>query len=236
MCSHVSIVLSKGASIAQHRIQVLSKGTRITQHRIQLFPSMAPRIVSWSDQQIHISPVLSSAASIRVVSDSTFSGSDMFPSHFQMSPTASETHGAQFGANHTSRPDFLEDGNTPGVGDATPDGSFLRHDMYFFKDGNVTFLVRSRYFAHPTCLPVHRSMACYIVSINTSFLAIPSTSQRNLPSSAYVTMKLSLPLYQLATLNATTSRHSSPSYILRELHWIHVLTRWLPRLDYLQGF
>ena len=56
-----------------------------------------------------------------------------------MSPAASETAGAQFGANHTSLPDFLEDGNTPEIG---PDGSFLRHDVYFFKDGNVTFLVR----------------------------------------------------------------------------------------------
>ena len=107
----------------------------------------APRIVSWSDQKTHISPVLSSSASI-VSFDSTFSVSDTFPSHFQMSPTASEALGAQFGANHTSIPDFLEYGKN-----ATPDdGSFLRHDMYFFKDGNVTFLVRGlRYFAHSTC-------------------------------------------------------------------------------------
>ena len=65
-----------------------------------------------------------------------------------MSPTDSEAPGAQFGANHTSLPDFLEYGKN-----ATPDdGSFSRHDMYFFKDGNVTFLVRSdRCFAHSTC-------------------------------------------------------------------------------------
>ena len=196
---------------------------------------MAPRIVSWSDQQQHISPlispVLSRAAS--VVSDSTFSVSDMFQSHFQMSPAASETAGAQFGANHTSLPDFLEDGNTPEIG---PDGSFLRHDVYFFKDGNVTFLVRGQYFAYSTCLPAHRLMACNIASIDTSFLAIQSTSPHNLPSSAYVTMKLSPLSYLLATLNAMTSRHSSPSYILRELHWIPVFVCRLSRLDYLQGF
>ena len=103
---------------------------------------MAPRIVSWSDQKVHISPILSSSASI-VSFDSTFSVSDTFPSHFQMSLTDSEAPGAQ-----TSLPDFLEGGKN-----ATPDdGSFLRHDMYFFKDGNVTFLVRGlRYFVHSTC-------------------------------------------------------------------------------------
>jgi hypothetical protein len=102
---------------------------------------MAPRIVSWSDQKTHISPVLSSAASI-VSFDSTFSVSDTFPSHFQMSPSTSEAPGAQFGAYYTSLPDFPEDGKTPGVRNATPDDSFSRHDTYFFKDGNVTFLVR----------------------------------------------------------------------------------------------
>ncbi|KAN0130793.1 hypothetical protein V8E53_011468 [Lactarius tabidus] len=58
-----------------------------------------------------------------------------------MSPTASEAPGAQFGANHTSLPDFPEDGKTPGFGNATLDGSFSKHDTYFFKDGNVTFLI-----------------------------------------------------------------------------------------------
>ena len=108
---------------------------------------MAPRIISWSDQKIHISPVLSSSASI-VSFDSAFSVSDTSPSHFQMSPTPSEAPGTQFGAKHTGLPDFLADGKN-----ATPDdGSFLRHDRFFFKDGNVTFLVRSlRYFAHTTC-------------------------------------------------------------------------------------
>jgi hypothetical protein len=181
---------------------------------------MAPRIVSWSDQKIHISPVLSSAASI-VSFDSTFSVSDTFGSHFQMSPTASEAPGAQFGPHYTSLPDFPEDGKTPGVRDARPDDSFLRHDTYFFKDGNVTFLVRGlRYlcYAYPTYSPAHRLMARYTAFTDTSSLAIPSTSQHDLLSWAYVTMKLSPLSYHLATLNTTISRHSSPSYILCELY------------------
>ena len=41
----------------------------------------------------------------------------------------------------------------PGVSaDAKPttDNSFARHDTYFFKDGNITFLVRGVYCLHTT--------------------------------------------------------------------------------------
>ena len=105
---------------------------------------MAPRIVSWSDQNIHISPVLSSAASI-VSFDSTFSVSDTYSSHLEISPTTSEAPGLpsdQVGSKHASIPLFSEEGRTPRGGHATLDDSFVRHDAYFFKDGNVTFLVR----------------------------------------------------------------------------------------------
>jgi hypothetical protein len=92
---------------------------------------MAHRIVSWGDQEVCMSP----AASI-VSFDSTFS--EMFPSYSQIPPTASELpglHNADLGAMHTSLPGFSE-------GRKTPDHhSFTRHDEYFFKDGNVTFLV-----------------------------------------------------------------------------------------------
>ncbi len=111
---------------------------------------MAPRIVSWRDNNICISPVLSSAASI-VSFDSTFS--DTYPSHSQMSPTASEAPwlpSAEFGAKDTGLPGCSE-GKIPRDGHATPDDSFIRHDVYFFKDGNVTFLVRGLLcFAYPT--------------------------------------------------------------------------------------
>ncbi|KAH9032572.1 hypothetical protein EDB85DRAFT_1865034, partial [Lactarius pseudohatsudake] len=61
-----------------------------------------------------------------------------------MSPTASEAFGptsAELGIQHTSLPGFSEEGKTPKSGHTTPDNSFIRHDAYFFKDGNVTFLV-----------------------------------------------------------------------------------------------
>ena len=63
-----------------------------------------------------------------------------------MSPTASEEApglpSTEFGAKHTSLPGFSEEGKAPRGVHATPDDLFIRHDAYFFKDGNVTFLVR----------------------------------------------------------------------------------------------
>ncbi|KAH9051012.1 hypothetical protein EDB83DRAFT_2522463 [Lactarius deliciosus] len=63
-----------------------------------------------------------------------------------MSPTVSESEAlglpsAGFGARHTSLPGFSEEGKTPRCGHTTSDDSFIRHDAYFFKDGNVTFLI-----------------------------------------------------------------------------------------------
>ncbi|KAH9067681.1 hypothetical protein EDB87DRAFT_1552902 [Lactarius vividus] len=61
-----------------------------------------------------------------------------------MSPTASEAPGlpsSGFEVQHTSLPGFLEEGKTPRSGHTTPVDSFIQHDAYFFKDGNVTFLI-----------------------------------------------------------------------------------------------
>ncbi|KAI9465230.1 hypothetical protein BJY52DRAFT_1164882, partial [Lactarius psammicola] len=60
-----------------------------------------------------------------------------------MSQIASEVPGipigsAEFGAKHTSPPGFPEG---RALRDAIPDDSFIRHGTYFFRDGNVTFLV-----------------------------------------------------------------------------------------------
>ena len=102
---------------------------------------MAPHIISWSDREICISPVLSSAAST-ISFDSTFS--DPIPSHSPMSPTASEALGLpgdKFGARYNNLPGFSDEGRTSRGGHATLNDSFVRHDVYFFKDGNVTFLV-----------------------------------------------------------------------------------------------
>ncbi|KAI9465232.1 hypothetical protein BJY52DRAFT_1113933 [Lactarius psammicola] len=60
-----------------------------------------------------------------------------------MSSTTSEAPelpSANFGAKHTDFLGFSEGRSTKGV-HATPDDSFIRHDAYFFKDGNVTFLI-----------------------------------------------------------------------------------------------
>ena len=62
-----------------------------------------------------------------------------------MPPIASETpilHNTDLGEMHTSLPGSLEGRETPRSGRSTPDDSFIRHREYFFKDGNVTFLVR----------------------------------------------------------------------------------------------
>ena len=49
-------------------------------------------------------------------------------------------------------PGFSNEGRTPRVGHATLDESFVRHDTYYFKDGNVTFLVRGLpTFAYSMC-------------------------------------------------------------------------------------
>ncbi|KAH9051011.1 hypothetical protein EDB83DRAFT_1360351 [Lactarius deliciosus] len=61
-----------------------------------------------------------------------------------MSPITSEVRALpEFGPEHTSLnlPQFSEGRKTLRGGHATPDDSFIRHDVYFFKDGNVTFLV-----------------------------------------------------------------------------------------------
>ncbi len=65
--------------------------------------------------------------------------------------------------------------------------------------------------------PARRLTARCTVSTDISFSGIPSTSPHALSNSAYVTMKLFPLSYQLAMSNATISRPSSPSYILREL-------------------
>jgi hypothetical protein len=107
---------------------------------------MAHHIVSWSDNDICIPPVLSSAASIVSFDDSTFSDTE--------SPTATKAPSlpsAEFGAKLSSPPGLSEGRKTPGGWHITSDDSFIRHDVYFFKDGNVTFLVRGLLcFAYPT--------------------------------------------------------------------------------------
>ena len=84
-----------------------------------------------------MSPILSCAATSVVSFDSTFL--EMDSNHLQMLSTASEVpelRSDDFGATH------YEGGKALRGEQATPDHhSFTRHNEYFFKDGNVTFLV-----------------------------------------------------------------------------------------------
>ena len=103
---------------------------------------MSRHIVTWSDDGISVSPVMSSATCV-VSFDSTFS--DTNPDHSQVPPSASKASGlpsAGLGAKDTNTAGRPEWRKTPRSGYTTSDDSFIRHDSYFFDDGNVTFLVR----------------------------------------------------------------------------------------------
>ncbi len=101
--------------------------------------SVCRRNVSSNPPGVTTNSILSSAASI-VSFDSTFS--DTYSTFSQMSPTP-VLNSADLGAKHTSLPELSEIAKTPIGGHATTDDSFRRHDVYFFEDGNITFLVRS---------------------------------------------------------------------------------------------
>ena len=97
----------------------------------------------------------------------------------------------KFGAGYSNLPGLSDEGRTPRSGHATLDDSFVRHDAYFFKDGNVTFLVRGPpAFVYPMCRHECRLMVRYTVSIDTSFPAILSISLHDFPGSISVTTKL----------------------------------------------
>ena len=58
----------------------------------------------------------------------------------------------KIGDRYSNLPGFSNEGRTPRGGHATLDDSFVRHDTYYFKDGNVTFLVRGLpTFAYSKC-------------------------------------------------------------------------------------
>ena len=105
---------------------------------------MATRIVSWSDDDHIISPNLSETSSV-ISFDSILS--DKFEGSLGNHGT---THMAESHPTHTAS-QVIEPNGTgtststtihPEIGAVDRDGSFMRHNKYFFKDGNVTFLVR----------------------------------------------------------------------------------------------
>jgi len=95
---------------------------------------MASRIVSWSGDEHIVSPNLSKTPSIISV-DSIISEKSE-GSEPQLTHTASQA--IELNEIRTSTSTTIY----PGTDAAYHDGSFMQHNKYFFKDGNVTFLVR----------------------------------------------------------------------------------------------
>ena len=91
---------------------------------------MSRRIVSWKISEPRGSPAVSSAGGGSVVSINSIV-SDM------MAPGATGVQPAELGTKLT---------NWPGSANPSNVESFVQHDIYFFKDGNITFLVRDILF------------------------------------------------------------------------------------------
>jgi len=106
---------------------------------------MAARIVSWGCNEKTVSPGLSKTPSM-VSLDSLLSDNPETPPATEVAPHATESQ-----AKNTSFQVIEPNASGsracssvsvyPGA-DAAAEGSFIRHHKYFFKDGNVTFLVR----------------------------------------------------------------------------------------------
>jgi hypothetical protein len=87
---------------------------------------MSRRIVSWKISEPRVSPAVSRASGGSVVSINSIV-SDM------MTTEATGVQPAELGGKLT---------NWPGSANPSTVESFVQHDIYFFKDGNITFLVR----------------------------------------------------------------------------------------------
>ena len=102
---------------------------------------MATRIVSWSGNEHTVSPSLSKAASM-VSFDSILSDNSETPG-MQVAHHASESR-VKYVSSQVIEPSGTRTCPS-GImypGDGATDDSFVRDHRFFFKDGNVTFLVR----------------------------------------------------------------------------------------------
>ena len=105
---------------------------------------MAARVASWGGDEKIISPGLSKTPSM-VSFDSLLFDNPETPPAIEGAPHPTESQ-----AKHTSsqviEPSASGSRACSSVsvhpGDDAAEGSFIRHHKYFFKDGNVTFLVR----------------------------------------------------------------------------------------------
>ena len=152
---------------------------------------MATRIVSWSGDEHIVSPNLSKTPSVISVDSILFD-----------KPEASEPQLTHSTASKVVEPNGTRTSTLasttiyPGT-----DGSFVRHNKYFFKDGNVSFLVRDvqsvicDQIHWLDCVYVYRSITSCIASTDISSLATRHTSPPDLPNSTSVIMKPSQPSY-----------------------------------------
>ena len=101
---------------------------------------MAPHVVSFGGTEHYISPVRSRSASIVTV-DSILSDTHEISLSVPEAPRAAESRARAKGAMSYL---MIEPGRgkTPGSSYPGADDPFLRHEKYFFKDRNITFLVR----------------------------------------------------------------------------------------------
>jgi hypothetical protein len=103
---------------------------------------MATRIVSWNGNEHTVSPGLLKTPSM-VSFDSTFSDIEtlsMQPAHHAADDRAKYVRSQVIEPSGARKYIPSAPSVDPRAGAA--DGSFVRHHRYFFKDGNVTFLVR----------------------------------------------------------------------------------------------
>jgi len=103
---------------------------------------MASRIVSWSGDEHIISPNLSKTPSLISV-DSILSDKSEASEGDQIAPRMAESQPSHR-AFQVIEPNgtTISTLTTIGADSADHGSSFMQHNKYFFKDGNVTFLVR----------------------------------------------------------------------------------------------
>jgi hypothetical protein len=160
---------------------------------------MATHIVSWGGNEHVISPVPSSTPSIVSVDPVLSHERETSSAVQEATGPAPEFLAKQWSFLSAEPRETSTSASTYQTAD-TADDSFTRHNKYFFKDGNVTFLVRGvsqesgvhiRFISEIVC----RLMEHFIVSTDISFLGTLSALPPCLTSSASVTTKPSLSPY-----------------------------------------
>ncbi|KAI0295233.1 hypothetical protein BC826DRAFT_1008976, partial [Russula brevipes] len=168
---------------------------------------MTSRMVSWRDNEPLVSTTPSSLSALSVFSiDSIVSNSHM------ITPKALEARPAELGVKPKS---------SLGGADPMTDDSFPRHDTYYFKDGNVTFLVGDTLYC------VHRYFLCRdSVYFSTRF------AQLGIPDHEPLSTIISLDDVERSDFDALLSIMYPTNFCLYDLSYeqwrsvIHLSTRW----------